>query len=109
MDQVRLNGGWSPQRIRFSKEAVNRFYLIVNGCRSIISLPGEALRGSRFNDDWSILARLESMLDEEEFMQCPGASIDKALIDAAQTDYWYAKEKDYEWPEIIEDETNDDE
>jgi len=59
-------------------------------------LTGNAERGMRFKDNGAVLARLESMYDEVEFMANPGPCIDHALQDAAESDYWYHHEKKYD-------------
>jgi len=82
-------------RIRYSEAAQKVMDIAIDHRRATIQLPPDAVRGARFNDDGAILARLESMTNETEFMACPGLKIDGALLDAAQADGWYATEKDY--------------
>src|SRR6266853_1088126 len=91
----KLKSGWAMNREMFSSKARNVFDVAISHRRIMIKLADDVLRGHRFNDDSAILARLESMFTEEEFMACPGLRIDSALIDAAQTDHWYAREKDW--------------
>lgn len=102
----KLTSGWAIDRETFSDAARKVFSVAVNHRREGLRLPDDAERGGRFGDDGAILARLESMFTEAEFMECPGMRIDSALIDAAQSDHWYNHEKDYEMPEM---EIDDDE
>jgi hypothetical protein len=92
----KLKGGWAMDRERFTWSAVDVFNIAVDHRRLGLKLGDDAWRGERFNDDVAILARLESMFTEGEFMECPGARIDAALIDAAQSDHWYTTEKKYD-------------
>lgn len=109
---AKVPGGWSMDRTPFSQVAREVLAAMLNARRLGLRLADDAERGMRFNDDNAILARLESMFTEGEFMACPGLRIDSALTDAAQSDYWYNHEKDYgddETPEteIAEDEDNE--
>lgn len=103
--EPKVKGGWAMNRELFSIDARSVFEVAVNHRRLGIVLSDDAIRGVRFNDDVAILARLESMFTEAEFMACPGTRIDSALIDAAQSDHWYTNEKDYDWPDMPEGET----
>lgn len=93
---IKVEGGWTMDREIFSDDAKKVLAVAINHRRALLQLPGDALRGMRFNDDGAILARLESMFTEAEFMACPGLRIDGALRDAAQSDYWYEHEKRYD-------------
>lgn len=97
---VKTKGGWTMDRERFSDEAIKVLEVAIDHRRQGLKLGDDALRGVRFNNNDAILARLESICTESEFMECPGLRIDNALIDAVQSDRWYATEKDYgdEWP-----------
>lgn len=95
MDQ-KVKGGWTFNRERFSDDARKVFDVAVNHRRLFVKLTNDVLRGSRFNDDEAILARLESMFTEGEFMANTGPCIDKALEDAGQSDWWYKYEKRYD-------------
>lgn len=83
-------------RVLFSDAARKVFEIAVDHRRQVLKLSDDALRGVRFNDNGAILARLESMFSEGEFMACPGTRIDAALTDAAQSDHWYTYEKKYD-------------
>jgi len=87
--------GWTMERKLFSEDARDVFAVAVGHRRAILQLPADTTRGARFNDDESVLVRVESACTEAEFMACPGPSIDRALIDAARSDHWYEVEKDY--------------
>jgi hypothetical protein len=84
------------ERKLFSEDARDIFAMAVGHRRMILQLPVDAMKGTRFNSDESVLARVESACIEAEFMACPGPSIDRALTDAAQSDWWYAHEKRYD-------------
>jgi hypothetical protein len=92
---INMPGGIAIQRDLFSNDAKKVFDIAVAHRRQIVDLPKAALRGFRFKNDLGVLARLESMFTEAQFMACPGITIDAALIDAAQADWWYSNEKDY--------------
>jgi len=54
------------------------------------------LAGSRFNNDDSIVARLESVVDQNTIKAVGWEQVIRgALIDAMTADYWYMYEKDY--------------
>lgn len=72
--------------------------LIEHTRRSIV-LPEEALKDLRFKDSADVFARLESMVSEDDFLHEPCFSIERALVDAAKADYWYAHEKSWTAPE----------
>jgi hypothetical protein len=107
--KIKLKGGWAMDRARFSDHARQVFEFAIPFRREGLKLGDDALWGMRFNDNGSVLARLESMFTEEEFMACPGLRIDSALTDAAQADHWYTHEKDYEWPDMPQDDCEDNE
>jgi hypothetical protein len=70
--------------------------VLIKAARPIIELPtSEVMRGARFNDDLGVLWRLESMTKENDFVHDPILGISNALVDAAQSDFWYEHEKDY--------------
>lgn len=100
----KVKGGWSMDRVLFSEQARKVFDIAVDHRRVGLTLHRDAERGVRFKDDKAILARLESMFDEVEFMANVGPCIDKALQDAGESDYWYRHDKDYEGPEMAETE-----
>jgi len=92
---AKVKGGWSMNREKFSDHAREVFEFAIPHRRQEVKLGDGALRGTRFNDNGLVLARLESMFTEKEFMVCPGLRIDSALTDAAQADHWYEHEIDY--------------
>lgn len=91
----KISGGWSMGRMPYSSVARDLIFAMIDARRPVFILPANAERGMRFNDNNTILARLESMFTMDEFTACPGLRIDAALIDAAQSDYWYSHEKQY--------------
>ncbi len=101
--KIKLAGGISTERERFSPAARRVFDVAVNHRRQGLMMHERTLRGTRFNDDAAVYARLESMFNEGDFMACPGARIDAALMDAASADYWYQYEVSYD--DDIEQET----
>jgi hypothetical protein len=105
----KVMGGVSRDRILFSEAARKVFDVAIPHRRLMIKLSNNAMRGMRFNSDGAILARLESMFTEEEFMGCIGLRIDAALIDAAQSDHWYEHEVRYDNESYFEDDTQGDE
>lgn len=100
--------GITFERKLFSEDARDVFIIAVEHRRTILQLPVDAMKGSRFNSDEAVLARVESACREAEFMACPGPHIDAALTDAARSDFWYAHEKRYD-DYCYADETGDEE
>ena len=96
LPKTKIGGGIDLNRAAFSEEARKIVNIAIDHRRDNVELGGDTYRGQRFWDDRMVLARLESMFSEVEFMACPGRCIDKALIDAAQSDYWYLHEKRYD-------------
>jgi len=91
-----LKGGWRMDAPAYSVP-VRRFLIEqIKNRRPLVEIYGDALRGVRFNDDISVSIRVESNYDEETFMACPAMVVDAMLLDAAQSDYWYTFEKDYD-------------
>jgi hypothetical protein len=84
------------ERKLFSEDARDIFAVAAGHRRAVLQLPADTTRGARFNDDESVLVRVESACTEAEFMACPGPIIDRALTDAARSDWWYAHEKSYD-------------
>lgn len=101
----KVDSGWTMSREIFSENARKVFDIAINHRRLELKPPNDAMKGVRFHDDRAILARLESQCTEEEFMSCPGMRIDHALVDAAQSDYWYEYEKKYDCESYFSDET----
>jgi len=93
------------ERVHFSEIAQKTLDIMIDYHRLGILLPDDATKGPRFINDEAILARLESNYTEAEFMACPGLTIDKMLIDAAQADRWYEVEKRYDDDYCLADET----
>jgi len=100
---------WTMERKLFSKDAGDVFAMAVEHRRTMLQLPVDAMKGTRFNSDEAVLARMESACGEREFMACPGLHIDTALVDAARSDHWYRYEKDYGTDETEIAEEEDDE
>jgi hypothetical protein len=102
----KVENGWTFSRERFSIAALKVFDIAIDDRRMRLLLGPKTLRDMRFNDNAAILARIESMYTEKEFMVCPGLRIDNALVDAAQADWWYQYEKEYDESEteIVDDE-----
>lgn len=98
--------GIAFERKLFSEDARDVFAIAVEHRRMVLQLPVDAMKGTRFNSDESVLARVESACQEIEFMACPGPSVDAALTDAARSDWWYAHEKRYD-DYCYADDTND--
>jgi hypothetical protein len=94
--KIKLKGGWAMDREKFSPLACELMALMIDNRRASLRLPDDALQGPRFKDSTAILARLESMFTEAEFVVAPGEKIDAALIDAARADHWYTYEKEYD-------------
>src|SRR5882762_3032683 len=92
----KCKSGWLLNREQFSGAAILLLYGHLDYRRHAVALPYDAVKGHRFNDDVDTLARLESMFSETQFMACPGARIDAALLDAARADWWYSQEKSYD-------------
>lgn len=88
---------YTLERTPYSPKAREIAYDLIPKLRDNVELPGsDVLQGIRFKDDDSVFIRLESMTKEGEFMTRPRACVTAALIEAARSDYWYEKEKDYE-------------
>ena len=105
---MKLKSGWSFDREVFSKHARAVFDAAIADRRVKVSLPGEialnqrfggmegeTIRGTRFNSYDAVLARLESMFTEAEFLGEIEYCIDYALTDAAKADHWEKYEEDY--------------
>jgi hypothetical protein len=101
------------ERKLFSEDARDVFAIAVEHRRTMLQLPVDAMRGTRFSSDEAVLVRVESACTEAQFMACPGPSIDAALIDAGRSDFWYAHEKRYDdycyadETEIVDEEGNE--
>jgi hypothetical protein len=109
MTEPKVQSGWAMDRETFSQLARELMMLMIASRRASIRLPDDTLKGPRFNDNVAILARLESMFTEAQFVVSPGDRIDWALIDAARSDHWYAIEKRYDYPDVEhEQETEND-
>lgn len=92
----KLPGGWSMDRVAYSPAGEANALEYIKRMRLVVELPRtDAMAGSRFDSDDVVYVRLESMYAEVEFNQWPMACVEAALIDAAQSDYWYTNEKDY--------------
>ena len=97
-------------RVPYSPTAKDKAYSYIIATRYTITLPvTDAMEGMRFKSNDAVYVRLESMYPEVEFMRCPRACVEGALIDAAQSDYWYCYEKSYEddYEETNEEDYND--
>lgn len=68
---------------------------LIEAMRGVVELPKDAERGSLFNSTPGLIWRIESSFDAADFAMNPIAAIEWALIDAAQSDYWYSHEKDW--------------
>lgn len=71
--------------------------------RELVELPPYAEKGVRFYHNDGVLWRLESARSEDDFVLDPVAAVFGALIDAAQSDYWYSHEKEWGHPEYFDD------
>lgn len=88
---------YTIERVPYSPTAREIAYDLIPKLRDGVELPGsDVMQGVRFKDDDSVFIRLESMTKEGDFMTCPRASVELALIEAARSDYWYEHEKEYE-------------
>lgn len=91
-----LAGGWSMDHAAYSPASTAKAYSLFGAVRDTIELPTtDAMIGDRFKNDDRLFLRLESMYAENEFMKCPRACIEGALIECAQADWWYAHEKNW--------------
>lgn len=81
---------------------------LIQKLRPFLVLRGDAEKGRRFNDDEHVFTLLESGTPEYEFRGEPHASIDGALLEAAESDYWYNHEKQYDFDEETQEESTDD-
>lgn len=82
--------------VKYSDMAKGLATKVFSELRPVIKLPDETLKGSRFNGDFRLQWILESQAIEEEFMKDPRMACEKALIEAAKSDYYYAREKQWE-------------
>lgn len=105
-----LAGGWSMDHVAYSPVSKAKAYELFNTVRDTIEIPTtDAMRGDRFEHDDRVFLRLESMYAEGEFMKCPRACIEGALIECAQSDWWYAHEKKWDDDDIEPESCEDDE
>lgn len=51
--------------------------------------------GGRFEDNDSLAARIEHVTDEADFLLHPVEWVRAAILDCAESDHWYAFEKEY--------------
>lgn len=92
---MKLKGGIAVDRVRFTDGMREVALELMVHARNVIVLPTEAERGLRFNSNEAVFMRVESMFAESDFAIDPIGSLSAALLDAAQSDYYYAHEKDY--------------
>jgi len=104
----KLPGGWSMDRIAYSEAAKGNALDYIKRIRRTVELPKtDAMAGVRFDSDDAVYVRLESMYDEVIFSRFPMACVEAALIDAAQSDYFYEYEKEYEDRDYADDELSE--
>lgn len=89
-------GGIRAGAVKYSEWAQKVFALAVAHQRTVIQLPKFAKEGNRYTRDEAILARVESNYTEAEFMACPSIAVETMLLDAAQADWYYDNEKEYD-------------
>lgn len=108
-----VSGGWKFDRIAYRPAVKADAIELIKRLRSVVELPRtDAMAGCRFKSDDTVYARLESMYTESDFARFPMACVEAALIDSAQSDFWYAHEKryhddPYDEPEVNDDDGND--
>lgn len=89
-------GGYTFGATKYSPDARALARATIQAARFGVVLEGrEVLRGHRFNDDDSMLWRLESGATEAEFFANPLPLVMEALQRAAESDWYYTYEKDY--------------
>lgn len=96
------------QRDLYTPETKDYAVSLISEMRRIIVLPEQTMKGRRFNDNESVLSRIESAAREEAFKIDPVKFANIALVDAAQSDWWYEYEKDWGSDEREEPEAEDD-
>lgn len=104
---MKLQGGLDVDAVKFTDGMRAVVIELLPYVRLAVKLPDNTERGVRFNDTAGVLWRLESMFGEDEFAHNPVGVIEAALIDAAKSDYWYSNEKDYEWPESVDEDESE--
>lgn len=100
---VNVCNGVVVPRKRYSLEKVESIKKMIPLCRqNLLNEFGDLdhdkniYAGSRFNDDDSIIARLESVVDQNVIRDVGWEqAIRGALIDAMTADYWYQFEEEY--------------
>ena len=100
---VNLCNGIVVPRKRYSLEKIASIKKMIPLCRQNLlnefgSLDHDKniFAGRRFNDDDEIIARLESVVDQNTIREVGwGQAIRGALIDCMMSDYWYQFEKEY--------------
>lgn len=89
-------GGYTSNPVEFSPSVRAQALTMIITARFGIILDGkEVEKGTRFNDNKSMLWRLESGVTEAEFIADPVRLVYQALQAAAEADWWYSHEKDY--------------
>jgi hypothetical protein len=81
---------------------------LIQKLRPFLVLRGDAEKGRRFNDDNHVFTLLESGTTEQDFREEPHANVDGALLEAAESDFWYNHEKKWDYTEETEEESSDD-
>jgi hypothetical protein len=96
---MKLQGGLDMNAERFSDDVREVVKDLLPHVRLVAQLPKEAEAGPRFHSTDTMLWRVESMFSEDEFLREPLKVIEAALIDAARSDWWYAHEKECDYPQ----------
>lgn len=96
---MNLPGGINLNAVKFAEDVQEVALSMIGHVRKVVKLPADAEQGMRFNDDQMTLLRLESMFSEAEFIHEPISTVEAALIDAAKSDAWHSKEKDWGSPD----------
>lgn len=98
---MKLNSGIDMNAVKYAADVREVVVSLIGHARDVVKLPAEAEKGLRFYHTEGVLARVESMFSEDEFIHDPLVAVNAALIDACKADYWYSHEK--EWDMIQEE------
>lgn len=82
-------------RKRYDAETKQLALCAIDRLRPCVYLPVETETGARFNNNERVFDLLESATPQAAFLEFPMRFVEKALLEAAQSDWWYNHEKDY--------------
>ena len=86
----------SNERIGYDGETKQLALDRIRAYRQAVVFSNDMEDGMRFRDDAYVLATLETLATQKEFLKFPMTCVDEALEEAAKSDHWYNQEKVYD-------------